>query len=63
MQDDTMPSISPELQAEFDDWEALSDEIMRKFEDWEYEDKAKTETVSCPGEPCSSGHGSLKQIQ
>lgn len=32
MEEEKLPSVPPELQAEFDNWEALSDETMRKFE-------------------------------
>ena len=31
-EDETLPSLPPELQAEFDEWEQVSDEDMRKFE-------------------------------
>ncbi len=32
LEDETLSPVPPELQAEFDEWEAISDETMRKFE-------------------------------
>lgn len=37
MQDDTVLPLTPEMQAEFDEWDQASDEDMRKFEEGECE--------------------------
>ncbi len=37
IKEETLPTISPELQGEFDEWEQASEEDMRKFEAGEYD--------------------------
>ncbi len=56
MEEETLLPVPPELQAEFDEWEAISDETMRKFEEWEYEDRANSSTVPSLENPCLEKH-------